>query len=153
MIILILARGCWAPQPEYCVHWPVTSFQNFKQFIIPTLASDYDIAAWWWAPWNYLSSLVQVRVHFSIQQIPHRPPPTKLLRMDGPIAAERHNEQTPLLHSYRRSTPLPKLQIGILLFLQISEPLCSMSIYPYINEVRFGLYSTLVFQSKMSSAR
>ncbi|KAF8813404.1 major facilitator superfamily transporter [Phlegmacium glaucopus] len=58
--------------------------------------------------------------------------------MDGSIANECHNEQTPLIHSHQgnvKRTPLPKLQIGILLFLQINEPLCSMSIYPYINEL------------------
>jgi len=68
--------------------------------------------------------------------------------MDGSIATECHNEQTPLIHSHKGNverTPLPKLQIGIILFLQISEPLCSMSIYPYINEVRFGRSFTLAF--------
>ncbi|KDR78788.1 hypothetical protein GALMADRAFT_244335 [Galerina marginata CBS 339.88] len=48
------------------------------------------------------------------------------------------DEQTPLLKSQthkRKSTPLPKLQIGIVLLLQVCEPICSQSIYPYINEL------------------
>ncbi|KAF8813396.1 hypothetical protein BYT27DRAFT_6370089 [Phlegmacium glaucopus] len=70
----------------------------------------------------------------------HTIPPQKIfLQMDGSIATEcHHNKQTPLIHSHQgnvKRTPLPKLQIGILLFLQINEPLCSMSIYPYINEL------------------
>ncbi|KAF9532627.1 major facilitator superfamily transporter [Crepidotus variabilis] len=50
---------------------------------------------------------------------------------------ERCDEETPLLKkSWRRErTPLPKLQIGIVLFMQVCEPICSMSIYPYINEL------------------
>lgn len=69
--------------------------------------------------------------------------------MDGHIATECHNEQTPLLHSYRRSTPFPKLQIGILLFLQITEPICSMSIYPYINEV-CSVFPVLFIKNSLS---
>ena len=33
-------------------------------------------------------------------------------------------------------TPLPLVQIGVLLFLQLSEPVTSQAIYPFINEVR-----------------
>ena len=33
-------------------------------------------------------------------------------------------------------TPLPKLQIGILLVLQLAEPITSQCIYPFINQVR-----------------
>jgi hypothetical protein len=32
-------------------------------------------------------------------------------------------------------TPLPKLQLSVILFIQICEPLASQSIYPYINQV------------------
>jgi hypothetical protein len=35
----------------------------------------------------------------------------------------------------RHRTPLPKLQISIALLLQLSEPVMSQSIYPYINQV------------------
>lgn len=44
------------------------------------------------------------------------------------------SEETPLLKQHKR-TPLPILQIGIGLLLQICEPICSQSIYPYINEL------------------
>jgi hypothetical protein len=36
-------------------------------------------------------------------------------------------------------TPLPKLQLGILLFFQMAEPITSQCIYPFINQVRFIL--------------
>ena len=49
------------------------------------------------------------------------------------------DEETPLLNSntqkQRLPTPLPKLQIAIVLLLQVCEPLTSQSIYPYINQV------------------
>lgn len=32
-------------------------------------------------------------------------------------------------------TPLPKLQIGILLSVLLAEPMCSQCIYPFINQV------------------
>ncbi|KAF9048789.1 major facilitator superfamily domain-containing protein [Panaeolus papilionaceus] len=57
---------------------------------------------------------------------------------------DNHDEQTPLLKKKRTQspsknrkerTPLPKLQIGIVLLLQVCEPICSQSIYPYINEL------------------
>ena len=51
---------------------------------------------------------------------------------------EAFDEETPLLKKSDevKKTPLPKLQIGIVLLLQVAEPVCSQSIYPYINEVR-----------------
>ena len=49
------------------------------------------------------------------------------------------DEETPLLNTdpqnQRLPTPLPKLQIAIVLLLQVCEPLTSQSIYPYINKV------------------
>ncbi|KAH6909217.1 major facilitator superfamily domain-containing protein [Coprinopsis sp. MPI-PUGE-AT-0042] len=47
------------------------------------------------------------------------------------------DEETPLLQKkkVRGRTPLPKFQIGIVLLLQICEPLTSQSIYPYINQL------------------
>ena len=54
--------------------------------------------------------------------------------MDG-TSDFQNDENTPLLPSKQRRTPLPWLQISILLLLQICEPICSQSIYPYINEV------------------
>jgi hypothetical protein len=55
--------------------------------------------------------------------------------------ADAVDEETPLISSPSkpstpRHTPLPKLQISIILFLQLSEPIMSQSIYPYINRVR-----------------
>ncbi|KAI9443947.1 MFS general substrate transporter [Lactarius indigo] len=49
-------------------------------------------------------------------------------------------EETPLLHDAPRTkTPLPITQIAILLFLQLSEPITSQSIKPYINQLVSGL--------------
>ncbi|KAG2075673.1 hypothetical protein BDR04DRAFT_1091265 [Suillus decipiens] len=48
------------------------------------------------------------------------------------------NETSPLLHETpqtKQKTPLPKLQIGILMLVQLAEPIASMSVYPYINQV------------------
>lgn len=51
------------------------------------------------------------------------------------------DEETPLLSSpvddqkKRQPTPLPKLQIAIIMLCQLCEPLISQSIYPYINQV------------------
>ena len=57
----------------------------------------------------------------------------------NPLLIEAADEETPLLLQKQKQkkapTPLPYLQIGIVLLLQLCEPLCSMSIYPYINEV------------------
>ncbi|KAG1740067.1 MFS general substrate transporter [Suillus lakei] len=47
-------------------------------------------------------------------------------------------ETLPLLHKTsqtKQKTPLPKLQIGILMLVQLAEPIASMSIYPYINQL------------------
>lgn len=46
------------------------------------------------------------------------------------------SEITPLQVPRKKPrTPLPKLQIGILLILQLVEPIASLSIFPYINQV------------------
>ncbi|KAF5359733.1 hypothetical protein D9756_003044 [Leucocoprinus leucothites] len=51
------------------------------------------------------------------------------------------DEETPLLTSpveaskKRQASPLPKLQITIVLLLQLCEPITSQSIYPYINQL------------------
>jgi hypothetical protein len=49
------------------------------------------------------------------------------------------DEQTALLapqsKNQRQPTPLPWLQISIVLLLQVCEPITSQSIYPYINQV------------------
>ena len=57
------------------------------------------------------------------------------------------DEETPLLlsgedsvvttreESNQATTPLPRLQIGILLLISLTEPICSICIYPFINQV------------------
>ena len=35
----------------------------------------------------------------------------------------------------RKPTPLPRLQISVLLFFQLAEPITSQCIYPFINQV------------------
>ncbi|KAG2151375.1 MFS general substrate transporter [Suillus clintonianus] len=48
------------------------------------------------------------------------------------------SETTPLVPqkaSKKPKTPLPKLQIGILITLQLAEPIASTSIFPYINQL------------------
>jgi len=67
-----------------------------------------------------------------------------------------YDERTPLLEAasddaskqlqLQKRTPLPKLQIGIVLLLQICEPICSQSIYPYINEVCLRFFSVYEFE-------
>ncbi|KAG2128576.1 MFS general substrate transporter [Suillus clintonianus] len=47
-------------------------------------------------------------------------------------------ERLPLLHETqqkKQKTPLPKLQVSILMLVQLAEPIASMSIYPYINQL------------------
>ncbi|KAG1880508.1 hypothetical protein C8R48DRAFT_684329 [Suillus tomentosus] len=47
-------------------------------------------------------------------------------------------ETSPLLHEAtqtKQKTPLPKLQIGILMLVQMAEPIACMSIYPCINQL------------------
>jgi len=57
--------------------------------------------------------------------------------MDGIDNIHEDDNISPLnAQSLKRSrTPLPWLQISIMLLLQTCEPISSQSIYPYINEV------------------
>jgi hypothetical protein len=50
---------------------------------------------------------------------------------------DENTETTALLPKPKQNkpTPLPKLQLGVIMFAQISEPTASQSIYPYINQV------------------
>ncbi|KAG0709401.1 major facilitator superfamily domain-containing protein [Suillus ampliporus] len=53
-------------------------------------------------------------------------------------SSETLNEASTLLSKTpqtRQKTPLPKLQISILMLVQMAEPIASMSIYPYINQL------------------
>ena len=57
------------------------------------------------------------------------------------------DEETPLLrdrNAPRKETPLPITQIVVLLLLQLSEPITSLSINPYINEVSTSIPFTQV---------
>lgn len=59
--------------------------------------------------------------------------------MDG-VGGIPHDENTFLLNAQLESmkqerTPLPWLQITVILLLHTCEPISSQSIYPYINEV------------------
>ncbi|KAJ7039692.1 major facilitator superfamily transporter [Mycena alexandri] len=53
------------------------------------------------------------------------------------VASSDINEETALLLRPERKprTPLPKLQLSIIMLVQICEPLASQSIYPYINQL------------------
>lgn len=58
-------------------------------------------------------------------------------RASSPTTVVR-DELTPLLPStppQKTRTPLPTVQLGILLLIQFAEPISSMSIYPYINQL------------------
>ncbi|KAG0709389.1 major facilitator superfamily domain-containing protein [Suillus ampliporus] len=58
--------------------------------------------------------------------------------MDGSNSPRVESETTPLIPagvSKKPKTPLPKLQIGILMILQMVEPIASMSIFPLIREL------------------
>lgn len=49
------------------------------------------------------------------------------------------SETTPLVSAKvstkKPKTPLPKFQIGILMMLHVADPIASVSIFPYINQV------------------
>ena len=47
----------------------------------------------------------------------------------------------------KQPTPLPKLQIGVLLFYHLAEPITSQCIYPFINQVCVSPMSSVVFES------
>ena len=61
----------------------------------------------------------------------------------GPLDIDDDETETqPLLglasdsQKKRLPNPLPKLQLAIVLLLQVCEPITSQSIFPYINQVR-----------------
>ncbi|KAG9313058.1 MFS general substrate transporter [Chiua virens] len=56
---------------------------------------------------------------------------------DQPEASAAQDERAPLLPpaSKKPRTPLPKIQLAIILLVQFAEPISSMSIYPYINQL------------------
>jgi hypothetical protein len=57
------------------------------------------------------------------------------------------DEETPLLqagNAPRKTTPLPVTQISILLLLLLAEPITSLSINPYINQVCIVLLGVCV---------
>ncbi|PFH51084.1 hypothetical protein AMATHDRAFT_143455 [Amanita thiersii Skay4041] len=48
---------------------------------------------------------------------------------------DRVDEETPLLCTKKKTTPLPWFQLSIVLFLQLAEPLTSQVIYPFTPEL------------------
>ena len=72
--------------------------------------------------------------------------------MDLPDSPHVASEVTPLVPAKafkKPKTPLPKLQVGILMMLHVADPIASMSIFPYINQVRLykNLLATLTFNA------
>jgi len=66
------------------------------------------------------------------------------------------DEETPLLRSEdapRKPTPLPMTQLCVLLLLLLSEPITSLSINPYINQVCLICFSAYVFSVTLALAR
>ena len=52
------------------------------------------------------------------------------------MAQESVEETTPLLNARPPATPLPRLQLSILLLMRCAEPVAYTVIFPFINEVR-----------------
>ncbi|KAH7904154.1 hypothetical protein BJ138DRAFT_1107068, partial [Hygrophoropsis aurantiaca] len=59
------------------------------------------------------------------------------MQNDNDVTVIGRGEDTPLLGKKTKKprTPLPKVQLGILMFLQLAEPISSMCIYPFINQL------------------
>ena len=58
--------------------------------------------------------------------------------MDATNTPHVASETTPLVSakvSKKPKTPLPKFQIAILMILHVADPIASVSIFPYINQV------------------
>ena len=59
------------------------------------------------------------------------------------------DEETALLTKHTpkpiaQPTPLPKLQIGILMFTQLAEPISATVILPYLNQVRSAVLRNIL---------
>ncbi|KIK52657.1 hypothetical protein GYMLUDRAFT_1028562 [Collybiopsis luxurians FD-317 M1] len=54
---------------------------------------------------------------------------------ETPLLTTDHDNNVQVLKQRRTPTPLPKVQISILMLLQLCEPILSQSIYPYINQL------------------
>jgi len=86
-----------------------------------------------------------------------RPQSSRTLSGETLYDSDDSNENTPLLKnktskafygdgtaiSKVKKTPLPILQICIVMLLQLCEPVTSQSVYPYINQVRVPMNSRL----------
>ena len=64
---------------------------------------------------------------------------TAIAAMSSQELIEQDEENAPLLGEISHSNPLPKGQMFALLLLMTAEPLMSLSIMPYINEVCYLL--------------
>ncbi|KAJ7746312.1 major facilitator superfamily domain-containing protein [Mycena metata] len=76
----------------------------------------------------YIPHLSSLHIHRFLAM-----PPTDIEE----VASSDMDEETALLSRPERKprTPLPKLQLSIIMLVQICEPLASQSIYPYINQL------------------
>jgi hypothetical protein len=83
-----------------------------------------------------------------LSSCPHAHHSLRMSSSTAPSDGTNVNERTSLLDAgqqgQRKPTPLPKLQISILLLVQLLEPIASQSIYPYINQV--GIFATSKFR-------
>ncbi|KAH7904155.1 major facilitator superfamily domain-containing protein [Hygrophoropsis aurantiaca] len=59
------------------------------------------------------------------------------MQNENDVTVIGQGENTPLLGKKIKKprTPLPKVQFGIVMFLQLAEPISSMCIYPFINQL------------------
>ena len=107
-------------------HVNALDFSSF--FSLLDHGSDIKELRMCWQPLAAINSLV---VRCCV--VSHRNPFSMSPRSQGTI-----DEETPLLHgenSPRKPTPLPVTQISVLLLLLLAEPITSLSINPYINQV------------------
>jgi hypothetical protein len=51
------------------------------------------------------------------------------------VVVDAPKKSSDVENRHRKRKPLAKLQISVILLLQLCEPLMSQSIYPYINQV------------------
>lgn len=49
------------------------------------------------------------------------------------------NERDPLIPAQRSATPLPKLQLAILTYMRLAEPIGFMVIFPFVKWAAFAL--------------
>lgn len=60
---------------------------------------------------------------------------SRMITTDSPCIASETTPLVPVGVSKKPKTPLPKFQIGILMMIHVTEPIASMSMFPYINQL------------------